>query len=614
MSNSPFQLAGSRPTATSYSLLGYRQRLLAEAYAPLQESAKARATTYYVDSSAGDDSNDGLSTGAPVQTLSEVHDLIQASSGDVRVRFKYGSEFVGSGKDYNWLSSHNCAVYANKDNLTFDCYGDPDDGVVVFRISGGLGSSWTDSGDGVTYYASGWTDAVDMVYETDGSTDEFSRETSLVDCQATSRSMYYSVSTDRVYVNYNGADAPPSDLYAVEANNITCLRLEGDDIIVDLDGAEFYGYGLDNADQNSHDYAVGVLVQSGDVVTVANLEAYYGSSHTVATWHESTGTDGHVSWLNLKGGRGYAGRLINAYQPSGGMTTIVANCSVVENIRVVNGHTASGTLGEIWVDSCQGRFGISDTVEEDTIYFGCTQGTGAEPLSSLSLTTGSTFINCEFYYRGSGDAFTSGTSSAFLNCIIDFDSTYSSDNFIAKAIFSGAVSAGSVAATFDHCLLRFSNPSGGSKRGVGLCYDSMQNSDADTNAIATRSIWARNGANSSTYPVAPGIGDSDTNQVDCSYHDIRLTTSRNQAGYSNVTTAQELARDPADEYQGQRLYRPTTGMVRSQAPTIGYDILGQRRRSDVSTDGPMELIPSSESNSSSAGNGLVTSLVSELVG
>lgn len=598
MSSSPFEQAGQRPSATSYELLAYRHRLLALAYAPLLEANKARSTTYYVDSAAGSDANAGTSTGAPVQTLSKVHDLIQASSGDVRVRFKYGSEFVGSGANYEWSTndhSHRAAVYCRKDNITLDCYGDPRDGKVVFRISAGLGSSWTDATGGA-YYASGWTSTVDMVYETDGSTATFTRQTSLANCQANARSMYYDAGNDRVYVNYNDADSPPSDLYAIEANYVTCLRIRGDDIICDMDGADFYGFGLHNSDQNSHDYAVGALVESGDLITVANVNAYYGSAHLVATWHQSAGEDGCICWLNIAGAHGYAGRVINVYQPSGGMSAVLHNVRSEDTIaQAADGHTASGTLGDIWADSCYGGVRIADIDATKSTVFGCHQGSHDTPVTgnSIRMPNSGDCINSTFWCQTTGEGTTLSSSAKFYNCHLDFISTFSGDSFVAKGIFSSAVDASSIDIEAYHTTFRLFNPSGGSRRGVGLSYDAVQNTGEDTDGVATRCCWINSGPYNSTYPVHPGIGNSDIEQVNCSYRNCKVTGSRDQAGYDNVTTAAEISNDTIEVHRGQVVFVAGPQQVRSIAPSVEYDIHGQRRRSDTSTDGPVELLPSS---------------------
>lgn len=81
----------------------------------------ARGTTYYVDFTAGSDSNDGLSTAAPFKTLDKVTAVIAASGGNVRFRLACNEVWrvTTTGSSPNLYMR---AIYGQVANVTIDSY------------------------------------------------------------------------------------------------------------------------------------------------------------------------------------------------------------------------------------------------------------------------------------------------------------------------------------------------------------------------------------------------------------------------------------------------------------------------------------------------------------
>ncbi|MFC1608770.1 right-handed parallel beta-helix repeat-containing protein, partial [Patescibacteria group bacterium] len=98
------------------------------------------AATYYVDSDAGSDSNDGLSQGAPFETVKKASAL-SLSPGD-SVLLKYGSEFREGLFDNGEGTAEN--------RITWGAYGDSEDGLPIINAAQLLNNSsvWSNySGD-----------------------------------------------------------------------------------------------------------------------------------------------------------------------------------------------------------------------------------------------------------------------------------------------------------------------------------------------------------------------------------------------------------------------------------------------------------------------------------
>lgn len=620
MAQSVFTDIGPMPDLKKWALIQFRAKLVKHRLGLLGDAAKARTTTYYVDSAAGSDSNDGLTTGAPFATLGKVHDVLVASSGDVRFRFKNGSTWTGKGKDFVWMAGdggHNAAVYCNKTGVTFDTYGD---GLTVppkFRISAGLGAIWTANTN--SYYADvSAFDRIDMIYETDGTTTPFSRQTSLANCEANERSFFYDSATDRLYVHYDGAAEPPSDLYAIEQNDVSCFRLEGDDNILDMNGANFFGFGYDLDDTNSHDYAVATGVSGTKMITVANVAAYYGSAHLVANWWAGATNEegGFANFINIRGAYGSTllDRVINCYQPSGGGEFFCFNCqSDGYLINSVNGHTGGTNHTFCWADSCGGRGAIfGNATEDQAVNYGGIFGSPENRIESANL--GNAIINCCYFLfnPATGPVNTPSTQQLY-NTILDYKHTGTANSFIGTGIYDSSVASASITADYKHCMFRIGNNIGGSRRGAGLSYNALQNNDQPTGATANRCVWIGYDSNAS-YPSVPGIGDADARQIDCTYYQMVRSASRNQAGWINVTTGVELDSDPVRIDGDKYTYIPNTDSDKAKAPLLDYDIFGSRRSGSSSTDGPIERTLNLSTGSGVGGGRVLTRGLSNVVG
>lgn len=620
---------GTRPDPRTWEFVLWKRRLDAYMLNCFTESRKARGTTYYFDSVAGDDTTGDGSIYLPWASLSKMHDVIAASSGNIRCRIKYGSEFIGLGKNYQWMATdggHNCAVFVGKDDVTIDCYGDPEDGRVIFRIAGSLGDDWTQDGTHTNTYTTSVAafGTVDWVYETDETVTPFTRQTSAANCNSNERSFYYDSGTTTLYVHYDGAAEPPDDLYSVDRNNISFFRpaTTADDVIIDLGGATLIGSGHEATDTNTHDYAVS-LGPTGTAFQIAgNFTATYGPVHICGTWNPGSGglSGGIAAFVNVRGGRNITNtggaRVINFYQP-GGLDDVFAHN--VESLYpvlasttmpfAVNGHCDTGNVksNALFVN-CLGNVNCADVgtagVDSKLVVFGnrvkSTDGTefngGTSGLPSgiclnsvfpgVSATqsiignvplTGY-FANCFFYNKGSG---TQGFSAQAQTQYGTTALTTLENNAI-----------------FEACLIHWINASN-SQRGVGMVRDSLGTADRPSSVVIKRSVLS-SPAVSASFPIAPGVGDSDTNQIDNHYYGISKTTTRNQAGYNNVTTYVDLTTAPIDvpgvgDTVIEDIYTPSEEMIKAGASEIEYDFYSRRRRNDVRTSGPVELMYETDS-------------------
>lgn len=472
------------------------------------------------------------SVGSPFNDLAQVRTAIAAGSGDQRFVFVGDSEFIGAASYHEWFAGD-----GGHDAAVYD-YGKT-----------GITFEW----DGI------------------GTPPVFRRAASLI------------------------------------TNNDSCFRLEGDDIILDLGdesaSATLVGWGYDTGDDNTHDYAVSVGPQGTNEVTVAHVGAYDGSAHLIASWWP-TGQDkagGYVNFIRCHGDRGSSlfGRVINCYHPDGGTEYFVYDCYADDaTIHVVNGHTAdSNEHAAIWIDSCiRGgqAFYSSDVADEKLVTFGCRAGSPASPVAPLFGP--GIIINSEFWLTTTGNGVTSSTfNPTMYNVVLSLVDAGTQNDFVGTGVYSSSVSAAAILDQLNHCAIRLVNPTGASKRGVGYACNTLQNNDQPTGAVVSRSVWVGE-PGSSSYPCAPGVGDSDTRQIKCSYVGMSTTTSRNQAGYANVTTATELSASPMQVSGDVWSLVPTNEMVRQEAPAVGYDFFGRRRKVEQSTDGPIELYPSYMAN------------------
>jgi hypothetical protein len=604
-------IAGAMPHPRLFAWLAWRDALKAHRLRYLNESSRARTTTFYVDSVAGNDANDG-SIGSPWATLEKIHDTIAAGSGDQRFRIKRGSVFAGDkGGEHQWTASdtgHNCAVYIDQPGITIDLYGTGDD--PLFHVSAPLTSiSWTQ--DATAYYCDvTGLGAIDQVYETDETTTPFTFQSSLANCKANARSFFYDSGTSRLYVNYNGSSTPPTTLHIVQRNNYSCFRIGNvDDICIDVVAGKGYGWGFDRADTNSHDYFISIGVRDDNECFVRG-QAYYSSAHCIASWDLSTVTDagGIVTYYQCKGGRTINNsggeRVINFYWPGGGMESLAVAPEALYPaltgtlpVQAVNGHSGGTNNTLALVVDCVGGVGQSNIAFDATDmqacrFLACGGGVGDNANRRTEMPSNGVFINFSSYGARST---TGGISTAtwvghLLNCTLSKSTANGSDPGFIGIGWNDPTTPANATTKFLHCLISEErNGAFGPKRGQGLCYDPIVTADVQSGMKATRCLFR--GVNSTaTYPCVPGIGNDDAHQSECGYFGMQSSTSRNQAGYNGATSAIALTADPAAFVSDLLVVTPTAEMVVDvDADSPEYDALEQRRGLTQTAIGPIEL-------------------------
>lgn len=307
----------------------------------------ARGTTFYFDSLAGNDSNDGLSEGAPKQTISAMNTVIGANAG-CAIKLKCGSVWrtettiaLGTGS----ISSYGSG---SKPRITG----------FTQTIAAGAGSFTSAAGDRYTTTAIstlGW-----LLCESLPLSQPMRLVASTAEVEATPYSWYASGGT--LHVNIDGVDP---NLYDWAATPASGSAFDG---ITHGAGSRIDGIRVDGQSCRStfsQDYAIQFAGTTDEVGCVTNCELYYHHLHNGGTL--TTGTGGRLLYKSCTMGWCYddTATLFVNYMSGGGNESIVADCSFPygalpktaaktgAECKAVYSHTdGSGTVDALHVINC----------------------------------------------------------------------------------------------------------------------------------------------------------------------------------------------------------------------------------------------------------------------
>ena len=563
------------PSPTHADFPKWAVGLLSSRLSPLT-SPSSRATTYYVDPS-GSDSNDGLAEGNAFASLTKVHDVLTASSGDVRFLFKRGGVFRDRGKEFVWEAGdggHDAAIYVTKDNVTFGMYGTGDaPRFICSDDQVATGATWTESATSGVYYTdvSGFTaGTIDAILEVGNELARiYSREASIAACatptvwkqpalnsdgtpSATAYAFFHDTGNDRLYVYANGSSPSGTAYDCIRQNHLSCFRVDqgADDVVFawgeDGNEVEGFGFGLDNADTNSHDYFISIGCTGTNACYLQHTRAYYGSAHCIATWNTSAGTPagGIVVMYNVGGGLNQptsGERVVNFYQPGGGQEAyIIGTVDCYRSldggtIEHVGGHTAGSDVGlfvawDVNDPAMNNLPGGDIDARRGFTFFG----------SNTTPPVNYNFVRISPAYDidipSSGFATTSNSSGFLINAHLDLDGSASS---LSRGGMVNSSSAASDQATWLHPLISMRGKTGGAGgSGTGLNFDVLSTAGVTSGVTVKGGIFQRI---SGIRPCVPGIGDNSTQQVDNAYYDIDTSTVNNQAGYASSSNPVDLS-------------------------------------------------------------------------
>lgn len=488
-------------------------------------------TTYYVDAQGGDDANAGTS-GAPWATLAKIHSTIALAPNPANLLFliKHGSVFRERGADYVWLSTdggHDAAIYCNKDNVVLGSYGDPADGNTQFivddRVLPASTTTWTQGGAYPNIWYTDTTAINDLTYDHvfTGGGDELTaltRVTSVSDCNNTSNSFYYDAVTPQLILNVGGDPASVTgDVTLIPRNHLSCFRLEGDNNVI-LGGTstsrwQGFGWGYDLADKNSHDYFVSIGVEGTDAAYVRNIEAYYTSTHAVATWHPgASGKSGGISvWHNVGGGLtmdNTGERLINGYMPGGGHEFWVIDCEATHGtvvapnspVQTVGGHSDCHIVF-YWGNTGSVSFSNAAAIGIFNVF-----GNQLIPDNGNAVN-----INCQrtWMKNSDGTMTTQFFTADFINCLFTLDADTSK---------SGLTSTGGDG-DFLNCQIDGLMTSSVSRTGM---HWTIANGGEATPAWKFKGCLVQKHPDSTGGTLAPMTGNVDE-QIDCGFFDVPET-------------------------------------------------------------------------------------------
>ncbi len=383
------------------------------------ELSTGRATTYYFSQSGDDGTGDG-SQGSPYKTLSKADSLL--ASGDVRFLFNRGDVWQEAATISNGDSDGGftgaAAILIDQPNVTIDAYGSGANPMFECGATDySSGSDWTlESG---TTHEMDETTEMSWLAQADRD-DPLSRQTSLANVNSTSNSWAWIA--DKLYVNLGGTDPDTVTLTAVPRNMHSCFRVQDADG-VRIENVDTFGWGMNANDPNSHHYGISVWVTGTKRAVVKGCVCKYGATHVAATWNGS-GSGGSVLWRNCtfawpipsSGARGY-----NAYQPGGGLETILDNITF-----------AFGELPEVATTGGGESFGGHTTGGDIlglTIFNNCTVNAGTHAFTGLGMNSlantvaTSTLADCRTFIIGethtgaiTGKFFLVRNGVAIINC------------------------------------------------------------------------------------------------------------------------------------------------------------------------------------------------------
>lgn len=307
----------------------------------------SRTITYYVSNSTGNDSNDGLSMGAPFKTLSKVQAVIDAvSSGnaDMRFRFKRGDVW-----------EETTGLDLDEPHITLDAYGSGDKPLFNRFTVKYSESSWTDQSGGV--YSISEANDIAWVRKVDDRLTAFIRngDATLPSVPAGAGGYFYYDSVGNTLYVRLPSDANPGDSdYEAVIDNSSDSAVEVSDHGCRVVNIRADGWGCSDGTPANQNCGFRTTTSSTEVTVFEGCESYYTSSHCIEHLRGS-GSGGillcdscTVGYPIFNSGGGET--LFNSYAETGGNEFGVFDCSVpygtlpTSNWYTVNDEEVRGKL------------------------------------------------------------------------------------------------------------------------------------------------------------------------------------------------------------------------------------------------------------------------------
>jgi hypothetical protein len=305
MATSATQLFGLPPAVYSSAFAPWADALVARRVADVPLS---QGTQYYIDASGGSDANDGLSAGAPKQTLSAAQTIINAATAGATINLKRGSV---------WRVTSGSGLVLSAANVTVRDYGTGP----LPRISRRkvYTSGWTIVTG--TRYSRTETDSVRGLWSGADMTTPYVRDSSATIAAPGQWHWTANTLTVDVGVNPNGLTIEAS----VTNTGVDGIRLSADRTRAHRVRVDGFGEGPGSSDQS---YNIKTAVTGAQEAVVSGCEAYGGRAHTVG--HYANGSGGYSTWTG--GVYGFVddtvGTVCNTYADTGGTETIFAGVNV----------------------------------------------------------------------------------------------------------------------------------------------------------------------------------------------------------------------------------------------------------------------------------------------
>jgi hypothetical protein len=581
-----------------------------------------RAVTYYCSdgSSAADDTNPGTRD-LPFQTRAKALAVINASGGNVRMRFQGGN---------TWDDDTDFVVTV--DNVTIDAYDwEGTSGTLPFFNAFEL-----------KYGASGWTlaagnrytraetndiawvrDQEDRLGETLGR--NLVRVASSAACEALSNSWFWG--SNVLHINLGGTNPNTKYLEAVISNTANGVEFRGDGCRVENIRADGFGMNRTSSATQAQPFTNRTLGNESNYYK--GLEGFYSGTHIMA--HNQGGdTGGRSMWVNCIGGfpmYGAAGdNIFNSYSRDGGQETWFINCecrygtlkssdwSYSTLFQRGNGFYAH-TISASYDPALFVAFGVTATNSHSPILtLGGTRRVVTNPSPATDFSQYRAFVvNCTQYATNNAittPAFewykneiiygcrfsikqTSGGAGAWtnyypdntwvINCDLEMDQATVASNF--SALYNTSTADNKV--HFLHTAIRAINAAVNAGTSFGLDYDNIfgtttvAGSGTSRNSTMTNSVLSVINSGNTTF-MRLSLTNSSTALKNNVFYDVDQNAGFD-AGYNLGTSQGTIA-------AAYTLTSTQTGLQAGDTTIrLSHDINGKRRTSGTPYIGPVDF-------------------------
>lgn len=516
-----------------------------------------RATTYYFDSVAGEDSNDGLSESTPKQSFTALKAIFDAAiSGSTdnatAVKIKCGSQYntqttlnIGGGSLSSYGTGAKPRFLGWSD--TYNGSWTPDTGD-AYTISVASEPTWLwletlDIGQPLEKVAFGLADSTDYSWAWDDGT---------------------------LYVNLAG-DSPNGLTFWWEDSANTAANIDG--ILAGdgsrVDGIECIGHAFRS--NNAQTYGISTPITGGETAVVTNCECWYHWLHNLGQ-NEVTANGGNTlykgcrwGWLGSPAATGHV-----AYAGSGGQTAIVLDCEARYGLvpglvsaasnrsHAVFGHTDGGANyvagfhvvnlecgddpnGNTLIGACTDVPAVSDIAAARVVFHRCRMGEylrAAENFAQRSSVHSSCILRLKPAYVATQALTTQPSDGWVVGCFVTVDMTDWSDQAQQHGVWNNE---GNVAPQIANSWLHLIHSGNASRRCAWNYEQQFTFKTADRGARVYNSILTGDDNGEALYLGLDNTSEHSGNAI-FGYDNTTSTTFAGSAG--NWTGTINLASQP----------------------------------------------------------------------